>query len=274
PRARAFAAAQREGLCAVVPAHDDLFKVAALTGKARSIVVVESEGPVGSRIDRQRQRLARRLFGVLLDGPCGHDRSSPNEQRHGVEWGIDGHAAAAFDPLRCPEIPPRALWECQLARRCSILEHRCGKKVRPEEEGVDRCPGFLVLRKCEAKTADDGEAGGVRLVHRGIEIGKQTIASLEELAADGFDRSIVQVLFPGKKRSRVRPHLRRAIAACIPTPGPAQLPVAAVAAKGRTECTKLEPAEEEFGGELARGYKAADIRAPERDAIQSGVDAL
>src|SRR5260370_9335967 len=77
-----------------------------------------------SRVDQNGERLVYPLACILLYGAERQDGSSAHIERHGFEVNLTGDFAPPLDALTCPEIVPDASRKIDLARGCTLLNHR------------------------------------------------------------------------------------------------------------------------------------------------------
>src|SRR5205814_8858542 len=75
-------------------------------------------------VDQNGERLVHPLACILLYGAERQDGSSAHLERHGFEVNLTGDFAPPLDALTCPEIVPEASRKIDLARGCTLLNHR------------------------------------------------------------------------------------------------------------------------------------------------------
>src|SRR6185436_12353022 len=129
-----------------------------------------------------------------------------------------------------------------------------------------------IFRIVEPQRAKYGHTGSGALMYGAIEVREKPVAQFEIFAADRLDLRIMQLVRLWNRALLVAADLDRTGIAGVPSPGQPQFPSASVATKEWTERAELKPAQIEFGSEFVGRNKTPNIRTPERNTGQRGIN--
>ena len=257
---------QAEPSLRIVPRQGDLQPLAPPVRERAAVVFVVRTGAIGTGIDDNREWRVQRLIRVLAGGPDGHESARAHVEGHRGEIHRAIDLAATFDPLAAPVVVPRTTRQIQPATRGAPLHHRRDQQVSAPQVLVATRQGHGIVVVVEPQRAHHRESGFACVFHGGVGVGEKLIAQLEIALDDRLDILVVEL-----GRIDHKPSLGRAAVAAIPSPGQAQMPVAAVRTKRRAERAELKPSHVQLPGQFRSRNEPADVCPPVWDSRETGV---